>query len=263
MNLRVAVRELCEFTAKEGDLDLRFTPSPTAQEGMAGHATVVARRGPDYVSELPLIGEFEGLTVSGRADGFDPEFRLLEEIKTHRGDISRIPANHRLLHWAQVKIYGWLLCQELGCDELDLAVACTKGTYIRSLVEDIGEALGCGAHVTALRRTLASGYTLADAHRVEDLEAMRARGESLDGLLLAPDTALSMFPELRLRDGALLSILNGQQVRIPGQPVEGFARLYGEHDFVGLVEAFPEGERTRVVPRRLVKGGSGRESRRP
>lgn len=122
MNLRVAVRELCEFTAKEGDLDLRFTPSPTAQEGMAGHATVVARRGPDYVAELPLIGQFEGLTVSGRADGFDPEFRLLEEIKTHRGDISRIPANHRLLHWAQVKIYGWLLCQELGFEELDLAV---------------------------------------------------------------------------------------------------------------------------------------------
>lgn len=122
MSLRIAVRELCEFTAKEGDLDLRFTPSPTAQEGMAGHATVVARRGPDYVAELPLIGEFEGLTVSGRADGFDPEFRLLEEIKTHRGDISRIPANHRLLHWAQVKIYGWLLCQELGFEELDLAV---------------------------------------------------------------------------------------------------------------------------------------------
>ena len=122
MSLRIAVRELCEFTAKEGDLDLRFTPSPTAQEGMAGHATVVARRGPRYVSELPLIGQFEGLTVSGRADGFDPEFRLLEEIKTHRGDISRIPANHRLLHWAQVKIYGWLLCQELGFDELDLAV---------------------------------------------------------------------------------------------------------------------------------------------
>ncbi|XLX39971.1 ATP-dependent DNA helicase [Ectopseudomonas mendocina] len=122
MSLRIAVRELCEFTAKEGDLDLRFTPSPTAAEGMAGHATVVARRGPDYVSELPLIGQFEGLTVSGRADGFDPEFRLLEEIKTHRGDISRIPANHRLLHWAQVKIYGWLLCQELGFEELDLAV---------------------------------------------------------------------------------------------------------------------------------------------
>ncbi len=122
MSLHVAVRELCEFTAKEGDLDLRFTPSPTAQEGMAGHATVVARRGPDYVAELPLCGEFEGLTVSGRADGFDPAFRLLEEIKTHRGDVTRIPANHRLLHWAQVRIYGWLLCQTLELEELDLAV---------------------------------------------------------------------------------------------------------------------------------------------
>ncbi len=60
MNLRIAVRELCELAAKEGDLDLRFTPSPTAQEGMAGHATVVARRGPDYVAELPLIGAVRG-----------------------------------------------------------------------------------------------------------------------------------------------------------------------------------------------------------
>ncbi len=122
MSLRIAVRELCEFTAKEGDLDLRFTPSPTAQEGIAGHATVVARRGPDYMSELAVSGEFEELAVSGRIDGFDPQFRLLEEIKTHRGDVARIPANHRLLHWAQVKVYGWLLCQALELDELDLAV---------------------------------------------------------------------------------------------------------------------------------------------
>uniref|UniRef100_UPI001CA48EDC hypothetical protein n=1 Tax=Arthrobacter sp. GMC3 TaxID=2058894 RepID=UPI001CA48EDC len=56
------------------------------------------------------------------ADGYDPQERRLEEIKTHRGDISRIPANHRLLHWAQVKIYGWLLCQQLELEELELAV---------------------------------------------------------------------------------------------------------------------------------------------
>ena len=122
MILHVAVRELCEFTAKEGDLDLRFTPSPTAQEGIAGHQTVIARRGESYISELPLTGHFEELTVSGRADGFDPEQRLLEEIKTHRGDVSRIPHNHRLLHWAQVKIYGWLLCQTMELEELELAV---------------------------------------------------------------------------------------------------------------------------------------------
>lgn len=122
MSYRVAVRALCEFTAKEGDLDLRFTPSPTAQEGMAGHQTVVGRRGDGYISELPLSGSYPGLLVSGRADGYDPQERRLEEIKTHRGDISRIPANHRLLHWAQVKVYGWLLCQQLELEELELAV---------------------------------------------------------------------------------------------------------------------------------------------
>ncbi|MCY1334651.1 DNA repair helicase (rad3) [compost metagenome] len=122
MTYAIAVRALCEFTAKEGDLDLRFTPAPTAQEGIAGHATVVSRRGVGYVSELPLRGEYPGLMVSGRADGFDPLENLLEEIKTHRGDVARIPQNHRLLHWAQVKVYGWLLCQQLEMEEIDLAV---------------------------------------------------------------------------------------------------------------------------------------------
>ncbi|MGX5219426.1 ATP-dependent DNA helicase [Pseudomonas segetis] len=122
LKYQVAVRALCEFTAKVGDLDLRFTPSPTAQEGMAGHAIVVARRGPGYVPELPLSGEHQGLLVRGRADGYDPEQNLLEEIKTHRGDISRIPENHRLLHWAQAKVYGWLLCAERGLPEINLAV---------------------------------------------------------------------------------------------------------------------------------------------
>lgn len=122
MSYAVAVRALCEFTAKEGDLDLRFTPAPTAQEGMAGHATVVSRRGLGYIAELPLRGEYPGLVVSGRADGYDPDANLLEEIKTHRGDVARIPQNHRLLHWAQVKVYGWLLCQTLEIDAIDLAV---------------------------------------------------------------------------------------------------------------------------------------------
>jgi len=122
MNYQVAVRALCEFTAKVGDLDLRFTPSPTAQEGIAGHATVVSRRGANYRAELPLSGEYRGLLVRGRADGYDADLNLLEEIKTHRGDIARIPDNHRQLHWAQAKVYGWLLCNERGLTEIDLAV---------------------------------------------------------------------------------------------------------------------------------------------
>ncbi|XKH01776.1 tRNA pseudouridine(55) synthase TruB [Marinobacter nauticus] len=138
-------------------------------------------------------------------------------------------------------------------NELDLAVSCTKGTYIRSLVEDIGDALGCSAHVSALRRTMASGYTLEAAHDVGTLEAMRERGESLDGLLLPPDSALTMFPELHLSGPSLVSILNGQPVRMTDQSLEGLVRLYGNRGFVGLAEALPEDSGIQLVPRRLVK----------
>ena len=122
MSYAVGVRALCEFTAKAGDLDLRFTPAPSAAEGMAGHATVVGRRGAGYIAELALAGEHAGLLISGRADGYDPVQNLLEEIKTHRGDVARIPDNHRALHWAQAKVYGWLLCAERGLEEIELAL---------------------------------------------------------------------------------------------------------------------------------------------
>jgi DNA excision repair protein ERCC-2 len=118
----VAVRALCEFTAKEGNLDLRFTPSPSAQEGIAGHAVVSSRRAAGYQAEVSLAGEYRHLLVRGRADGYDAAQNRLEEIKTFRGDLNRMPDNHRRLHWAQVKIYGWLLCEKLGLPEVDLAL---------------------------------------------------------------------------------------------------------------------------------------------
>jgi DNA excision repair protein ERCC-2 len=118
----VAVRALCEFTAKQGDLDLRFTPSPTAQEGIAGHAVVTGRRGPTYQTEVSLSGEHGPLLVRGRADGYDPDQNLLEEIKTFRGDLASMPGNHRHLHWAQVRVYGHLLCQKLGLEQVNLAL---------------------------------------------------------------------------------------------------------------------------------------------
>lgn len=113
MSYRIAVRALCEFSAKSGDLDLRFTPSPTALEGIVGHRTVASRRNPGYQSEVALEGQYGELLVKGRADGYDPVQNLLEEIKTYRGDLARMPDNHRQLHWAQAKVYGWLLCQSL------------------------------------------------------------------------------------------------------------------------------------------------------
>lgn len=122
MSYSIAVRALCEFTAKSGDLDLRFTPSPTALEGIVGHRTVAARRSPGYQNEVAVQGQYRQLSVRGRADGYDPAQNRLEEIKTYRGDLERMPANHRQLHWAQAKIYGWLLCQQLHLAEINLAL---------------------------------------------------------------------------------------------------------------------------------------------
>jgi DNA excision repair protein ERCC-2 len=119
----IAVRALCEFTAKAGDLDLRFTPAPTAQEGHAGHATVAARRaGPHYESEVSLAGTHGLLQVRGRADGYDARSNTLEEVKTYRGDLSRQPANHRVLHWAQARTYAWLMCEKLGLAQMNVAL---------------------------------------------------------------------------------------------------------------------------------------------
>src|ERR1700741_5117890 len=91
----VAVRTLCEFTAKRGDLDLRFTPVPTAMQGMLGHLEVTDNRdNKHYQREVSLTGSYQQLRVRGRADGYDARLNRLEEIKTHRGRLERMPANH-------------------------------------------------------------------------------------------------------------------------------------------------------------------------
>ncbi|WP_250453627.1 ATP-dependent DNA helicase [Caballeronia sp. ATUFL_M2_KS44] len=118
----VAVRALCEFTAKQGDLDLRFTPTPTAQEGMAGHVTVTGRRPAGYLKEIALSEDYGPLRVRGRADGYDPASNRLEEIKTHRGKLESMPQNHRHLHWAQARVYGHLMCRKLGLAQIEIAL---------------------------------------------------------------------------------------------------------------------------------------------
>ena len=118
----VSVRELCEFTAKRGDLDRRFTPSATAIEGLMGQGTVAARRGQDYETEIALEGTCGPLRVRGRADGYDPRRRCLEEIKTIRGHPDEIPENRRRLHWAQLQTYGALFCRARSLPELALAL---------------------------------------------------------------------------------------------------------------------------------------------
>ena len=122
MPYTIAVRALCDFAARQGDLDLRFTPSPTSQDGIHGHQAVAARRPDGYRVEVALSGEFRHLVVRGRADGYDPTGQRLDEIKTFKGELGRMPANHRHLHWAQAKVYAWLLCREHALPGLTVAL---------------------------------------------------------------------------------------------------------------------------------------------
>ena len=120
--LVVAVRALCDFTAKRGDLDLRFTPSPSAIEGMLGHRLVAMRRPAHYEREVSLSGDYKDLRVRGRADGYDALAGQLEEVKTYCARLESMRENHRQLHWAQVKIYGHLLCKRDGLTQIKLAL---------------------------------------------------------------------------------------------------------------------------------------------
>lgn len=112
---RVAVRELARFCFRSGDIDHRFTPSPSAREGIEGHQRIYSRRGDDYRPEYPVAWreEVDGLTLvlAGRADGYDAGAALVEEIKTCRVDPAAIPAAVSQLHLAQARLYAALIAR--------------------------------------------------------------------------------------------------------------------------------------------------------
>ena len=136
--------------------------------------------------------------------------------------------------------------------EADLRVRCSKGTYIRSLAEDIGQVLGVGGHVAALRRTAAGPFEIDQATSLETLQALKDADDlpRLDQLLLPIEQALPQLPMLTLGDTAGYFLLQGQAVQIPGAPVAGKVGLkLADGRFVGVGEILDDG---RVAPRRLV-----------
>jgi tRNA pseudouridine55 synthase len=138
--------------------------------------------------------------------------------------------------------------------ELELDVQCSKGTYVRTLAEDIGEALGCGAHVVGLRRTGVGPYGAEAMVTMAQVEAAAAVGpEALDALLLPIDSALGGWPAVRLSADAAYYLKQGQPVLVPKAPTEGWVRLYDvDQSFIGLGEVEDDG---RIAPRRLMSGG--------
>jgi tRNA pseudouridine55 synthase len=134
-----------------------------------------------------------------------------------------------------------------------LSVGCSKGTYIRTLVEDIGEALGCGAYVAELRRTHAGPFELAQTVTLEELEQAHAEGgnEALDRFLMPSDSGLQDWPLIGLSEHSAFYWLHGQAVRAPDAPQFGMVRVQDHNGrFIGIGEVSEDG---RIAPRRLIR----------
>lgn len=145
-------------------------------------------------------------------------------------------------------------------DRITLEVDCGKGTYIRTLAEDIGEALGCLAYVAELHRTAAGPYVEDSMHTLEQLEEVRDGGghSALDKLLLPLDTSVGDWPQVRLGQTSSFYISQGQPVQVPQAPTSGGVRLYGQEisesgeetfRFLGVGQIDDDG---RVAPKRLI-----------
>lgn len=139
----------------------------------------------------------------------------------------------------------------LDDEEFECELRCSKGTYVRTLATDLGEILGCGAHVTALRRTVVEPF---DAARMVTLESLREWAEQglavLDTKLLPSDSAVTQWPAVRVGGDAAFYLRQGQPVLAPRAPSQGWVRLYqDEQRFFGIGEILDDG---RVAPRRLL-----------
>jgi tRNA pseudouridine55 synthase len=150
-----------------------------------------------------------------------------------------------------------LLLHSLREDLLDLEVSCSKGTYIRTLVEDIGEALGCGAHVVELRR-LSVGPFEGDMVTVEQLRGAFEADEagdfsSIDRFLKPIDSGISDWPDVHLDPDAAFYMRQGQPIQVPHAPTEGWVRIYDQSRFLGVGEIQDDG---RVAPRRMIQASA-------
>lgn len=136
--------------------------------------------------------------------------------------------------------------------EVDVEIRCTKGTYVRSIAEDLGKALGCGGHVIALRRTQAGPFGIDDCVTMPALEALKSDEleAEMDALLLPSDAALGAIPLVSLTESSGFYMRQGQPVLVPNAPGSGMVRIALETgEFLGIGEILDDG---RVAPRRLI-----------
>jgi len=144
-------------------------------------------------------------------------------------------------------------------ESLEIHVRCSKGTYIRTLVEDIGNVLGCGAHVSTLRRLSIGPFAEEQMITMENVEKQVEQGDdALDGLLMPVDSALDHLPPVELSEDASYLLCLGQAVLMPGASgeklSEGLVRIYDQNRvFIGIGTIMDDG---RIAPKRLLKTGN-------
>lgn len=211
----------------------------------------------------------EGEVIETRPVPALTESEVRAVLDAFTGTISQVPPMHsaikvdgqplyKLAHQGQeierkprsVQIYEIRLLGLEG-DVLEIDVHCSKGTYIRTLAEDIGEKLGCGAHLSALRRTETGPFSLKQAASLLEIEHLAEEGtDSLDPLLLPMETALADWSQVRLSPQSAYYVCQGQAVLVPKAPGSGMVTLFNEEGaFLGVGEVLDDG---RVAPRRLM-----------
>jgi tRNA pseudouridine55 synthase len=138
---------------------------------------------------------------------------------------------------------------------LELEIACSKGTYIRTLVEDLGEALGCGAHVAQLRR-LSVGPFEGGMVTIDELRATASEADgvaAVDDYLLPIDSGIADWPDVHLGPDAAFYMRQGQPVLVPHAPAKGWVRIYDQTRFLGVGEIQDDGK---VAPRRMIQASA-------
>jgi tRNA pseudouridine55 synthase len=229
-----------------------------------------------YLSRFQLgatttTGDADGeVTATAPVGPLVPE-RVREVLARFTGEISQVPPmfsalkhqGRRLYEYAYqgveverrprtVRVHAFELV-EAGAEWLEVDVRCSKGTYIRTLAQEVGEALGCGAHVSRLRRIEVGPFDATSMIGLPALESLAEREpEGLDALLTPLDRALEGWPRVDLEPNSAFYLRRGQAVLVPRAPTEGLVRLYAEdRRFLGVGEVLDDG---RVAPRRLLAG---------
>jgi len=219
--------------------------------------------------EQTSTGDAEGEVIKQRPlDGLN-EAQLLKVLEGFKGDIEQIPPMYSALKHKGERLYKLarqgvevereprqvtifeLQLVSFDSPTAELRIHCSKGTYVRTLVEDVGELLGCGAHVVGLRRNGVGPFDDANMIDMEGLEAVASEGHhALDQLLQPMENGLTQWPDVRLTGDAAFYLRQGQPVLVPKAPTTGWVRLFeGENRFLGMGEILDDG---RVAPRRLM-----------